>query len=669
MLHISEHSPYIALFLQTTEIAHSLDLKIAGNVSAVCVRHESLDRSAPPVATVAVVTPKLRKLNKDEHSTNCDVCNSGGGGDLMYCDTCPLSFHTKCIRPQLLTPPKAAWSCPQCVAAGISAPNSSSEFIVPTGSALVGAQGSGTAGCAEVGIFMKTKRTSRGREGAAEEEGTDAAVAFAAFGVGNGNGSCSPRLSSKIHELTVSRSGKRFVVRKTAKSQIVELDRCGTLEEALVCVAAELNPISSKKNKSSGAEKDELWCAHCLDDPSVMLCAFCGCRRCYGKHDSDKLLVCDGCEEEWHMSCLPKPIESIPDAAWFCTRCCNLGLNKVRKQQDREREILNSTASVSSKLSKAALREVAAQQLKEREQKEAVKLSPGRPAKTVAVPGRGRGRPPGSSKKAKEALVSAATAAAFAQGYPVDAATLALLMEHNAQYAFRGSGVGGVGVIGDLDLSTGEHIQLPPVLGAPGYDEAMKILNGFPRLGCSVFHATEKEMFSQMRTWAPLGDLELTRDALAQQCDSIHKRIRLHDPFFQYKGMSSILGEPRHSLDYEEDEDGMTDIANTDDLIDNDFELDAGNAAMAAEAERELSSSTGSHSPQSRSDEEVDVRRDMGKMSNLDGDGFHSTVSTDSLSSSSGSSYHHNSSYYRDDVGVGLPLESQLVGTELLFIE
>jgi len=222
------------------------------------------------------------------------------------------------------------------------------------------------------------------------------------------------------------------------------------------------------------------------------------------------------------------------------------------------------------------------------------------------VSGRGRGRPPGSSKKAKDALASAATAAAFAKGYPVDATTLALLMEHNAHYAFRGSS-GEVGTKGELDLLSVEH--LPPMLSAPGYDESLNVLSGAARPDASLaaFHATEKDLFSQMRSWAPLGDLELTHDALAMQCAIIHKRITLHDPFFKYKGMSSVLGEPDH-LDYEQDEDGMTDIANTDDLIDNDFELDAGNAATAAEAERELSScsSNGSHSPHSRPCEELE---------------------------------------------------------------
>lgn len=26
---------------------------------------------------------------------------------------------------------------------------------------------------------------------------------------------------------------------------------------------------------------DEVWCTYCLDDPSVPLCGFCGCRVCY----------------------------------------------------------------------------------------------------------------------------------------------------------------------------------------------------------------------------------------------------------------------------------------------------------------------------------------------------------------------------------------------------
>ena len=581
--------------------------------SPLAARHESIDHSVQPA--VAVVTPKPRKPNKGEHNSTCNVCNVGG--ELLLCETCPLAYHAKCVRPKLEGKQlSAVWSCAYCVVSGIAAP---SPLNGPTSNKLLPAARQGVIGM---------KRLSRGQE-SDDETGdvpaTDTALADRV--------ATSPRLTSKTHELTVSKSGKRFVVRKTAKSQIVELDRCNTLEEALVTVAAELNPIAYKKSKGPLAEKGELWCVQCLDDPSVMLCAFCGCRKCYGKHDSDKLLVCDGCDEEWHMSCLPKPMDSIPDSAWFCTRCCETGLNKAQKQEDRSRERADSQL-FSPRHNKVAAQQAALEKQLQREAKLELqaKLSPARP-KSVPVPGRGRGRPPGSSKKAKEALASAATAAAIAKGYPVDSSTLAMLMEQNAQCSFRGQGMRGVGANGSgLDLLTEDN--LPPVLGAPGYGEAKNLLSSFPRPGSHTFHPTEKVMLSQMRTWAPLGDLELTRDALAMQCASVYRRIMLHDPFFKYQGMSSVLGkEQRHMLgSYEQDEDGLTDIANTDDLIDNDFELDAGNAAMVADAEKELSisSSYSSGSVNSgRSDEEIE----------------------------------------EEEMEHSMPLESQMHGTELLFLE
>jgi hypothetical protein len=185
-------------------------------------------------------------------------------------------------------------------------------------------------------------------------------------------------------------------------------------------------------------------------------------------------------------------------------------------------------------------------------------------------------------------------------------------------------------------------------------------------------------MLSQMRTWAPLGDLELTRDALAMQCASVHRKIMLHDPFFKYKGMSSVLGSETRLFDYEQDEgeDGMTDIANTDDLIDNDFELDEGNAAMVVDAEKELSissshSSGSPHSPHSgQSDEEMEeMDRHL--------DSVHAIVSTDSTNSSASSNHqvrHTHSSTMQKHVKVGPfevspTLELQLVGSELLFPE
>ena len=127
----------------------------------------------------------------------------------------------------------------------------------------------------------------------------------------------------------------------------------------------------------------------------------------------------------------------------------------------------------------------------------------------------------------------------------------------------------------------------------------------------------------------------------------------------------------------QDDEDGLTDIANTDDLIDNDFVLDAGNAAMVADAEKELSSYSSGSVHSGRSDEEMEEEEMDSHLDHL-----HATVSTDSMNYSASSNYHSHHSLAAQKHSKGghprplgrdpqhsMPLESQLHGTELLFLE
>lgn len=49
-----------------------------------------------------------------------------------------------------------------------------------------------------------------------------------------------------------------------------------------------------------------------------------GCAACGSNGDQDVLLVCDGCEAEYHTFCLDPPLERIPEAdKWFCSVCAS----------------------------------------------------------------------------------------------------------------------------------------------------------------------------------------------------------------------------------------------------------------------------------------------------------------------------------------------------------
>ncbi|XP_040997599.1 PHD finger protein EHD3-like isoform X2 [Juglans microcarpa x Juglans regia] len=48
---------------------------------------------------------------------------------------------------------------------------------------------------------------------------------------------------------------------------------------------------------------------------------FCTCRQCGGKADGRDYLLCDSCEEMYHISCIEPAIKEIPPKSWYCAVC------------------------------------------------------------------------------------------------------------------------------------------------------------------------------------------------------------------------------------------------------------------------------------------------------------------------------------------------------------
>lgn len=45
------------------------------------------------------------------------------------------------------------------------------------------------------------------------------------------------------------------------------------------------------------------------------------CRICRRKSDDDNLLLCDGCNQAFHLYCLRPPLRQVPAGDWFCVSC------------------------------------------------------------------------------------------------------------------------------------------------------------------------------------------------------------------------------------------------------------------------------------------------------------------------------------------------------------
>ena len=266
----SKQSEYLA------QIRKALDLAPTESDEAQPLQFEA---AAATAVTPAAAAPSSdsKKPRHDEHNEVCEVCEKGG--ELLCCDTCNLVFHLECVRPKRSVIPKGRWSCAHCIVDGVVSGD-------------------------RVAASQALRSMSRLARGVADTEKGDVEEDWA---LQDG------RLS-RAGEITIVRSGKRLIVRKTTRTQIVELDRYDTLEKALSSVAGGFQ-----------SSEEELWCMFCLDDPNMKMCAFCGCRSCFGKHDAEFLLLCDACNQESHTYCLDPPLTSIPSSNWFCTTCVKAG--------------------------------------------------------------------------------------------------------------------------------------------------------------------------------------------------------------------------------------------------------------------------------------------------------------------------------------------------------
>jgi len=71
-------------------------------------------------------------------------------------------------------------------------------------------------------------------------------------------------------------------------------------------------------------------CKKCKDNKGRK-CKDCGCLKCGGKENPDKQLMCDECDQPFHLYCLDPPMDALPDVdEWFCPLCKNDETSIVR---------------------------------------------------------------------------------------------------------------------------------------------------------------------------------------------------------------------------------------------------------------------------------------------------------------------------------------------------
>lgn len=59
------------------------------------------------------------------------------------------------------------------------------------------------------------------------------------------------------------------------------------------------------------------------DDAENFVCSICDCYClvCESDDRDDELLMCDYCNDGYHIDCLDPPLDEVPDEEWFCDDC------------------------------------------------------------------------------------------------------------------------------------------------------------------------------------------------------------------------------------------------------------------------------------------------------------------------------------------------------------
>ena len=357
----------------------------------------------------------------DEHDDVCTCCNKGG--TLMCCDSCSNAFHVACVRPTIKGVPRGKWSCAFC--------------LHEKGNTTMAGH------VADMHSMLPGSRS-------AVQDPVNNSPLCAAISGGNANGGGTGTIPES--EYTIVRSGRRFTLMQTARGRTSEVERFEHLKGALEELVALQRQRQRKRSNSLGSpskagkrgpgrprkdsltksrhdtcsiedQPDWLWCVCCLDDPNISLCAFCGCRKCLSKSDSDNIILCDGCDVEYHIYCLDPPMESVPTETWYCQTCEAERSVLSDNEEEGEAETAQGggqkkVAGSSSKRKKGSKRKAEAAVVdavegatEESDGKSSAKGLPGRPRSSSTGStgsGRGPGRPKGSGSKQRARQVQLA---------------------------------------------------------------------------------------------------------------------------------------------------------------------------------------------------------------------------------------------------------------------
>ncbi|KAL5221714.1 hypothetical protein ABZP36_026427 [Zizania latifolia] len=220
-------------------------------------------------------------------STTCNECGKGAeSGSILTCNKCMLACHISCIEAPVSSISTGSWHCKSCST-----------------------------------IY---------------DESVEGEMALAHYEPNCLHGNCviCKKLEPPGCEKTVSErtsvDNSRAIVISSVPVEDVELPNLDVTGLCKICGSAEED------------DKRFLICGHthclykyyhirCLNakqiasdeqlDKPCWYCPSCLCRVCHSDKDDDLTILCDGCDEAYHLYCTTPRRTSIPKGKWYCSSC------------------------------------------------------------------------------------------------------------------------------------------------------------------------------------------------------------------------------------------------------------------------------------------------------------------------------------------------------------
>ncbi|OEL17881.1 hypothetical protein BAE44_0021100 [Dichanthelium oligosanthes] len=268
--------------------------------SLVGAAHKIVRESTPPCDSGHSTIPKQSGTSGLDGI--CKDCGrKADSEDRIICDRCEAAFHVSCLKLPIDEDVPAKWYCPTCTKSDAAMKNN---------------KGRSHEDC-DVCEWLEVKKPEEHPEDVSR---TELAVKTQESSVSSMDADSEPDLST------------------TALSKLCK--HCGTCEDEdkkfLVCghpyCAYKFYHVLCLKESQIAIEKQKkLACWYC---PS------CLCRGCFKAKNDELTVLCDGCDDAYHIYCMNPPRDTIPKGSWYCTSCCVR--RSVDGMQKYEKSVLES---------------------------------------------------------------------------------------------------------------------------------------------------------------------------------------------------------------------------------------------------------------------------------------------------------------------------------------